>query len=201
MMPEIDGIEMCKELKENVKTSHIPILLLTAKTAEEHIQIGLEAGAWDYITKPFNTKSIHLKIQNILKTRNEFRKLLITQNITIEVKNHYSSFDQKLVAKISRIIEDNMSNPNFSTEDFAAEVGLSRMQLHRKLKTLLGQTTTSFINNIKMQYATKKFDEGCDRIQEVMDAVGISSHSHFNYVFKKYHGKTATQYISDKSLN
>ena len=201
MMPEIDGIEMCKELKENVKTSHIPILLLTAKTAEEHIQIGLEAGAWDYITKPFNTKSIHLKIQNILKTRNEFRKFLITQNITIEVKNHYSSFDQKLVAKISRIIEDNMSNPNFSTEDFAAEVGLSRMQLHRKLKTLLGQTTTSFINNIKMQYATKMFDEGCDRIQEVMDAVGISSHSHFNYVFKKYHGKTATQYISDKSLN
>jgi signal transduction histidine kinase/ligand-binding sensor domain-containing protein/DNA-binding NarL/FixJ family response regulator len=201
MMPEMDGIEMCKELKNNVKTSHIPILLLTAKTAEEHIKIGLEAGAWDYITKPFNTQSIHQKIVNILNTRNKFREFLIAQNITVEVKNHYSPYDQKLIAKISKIIEDNMSNPDFSTKDFAAEIGFSRMQLHRKLKALLGQTTTSFINNIKIQYATKMFDKGCDRIQEGMDAVGINSYTHFNHLFKKYHGKTATKYISDKRLS
>ncbi len=200
MMPEIDGIEMCKELKNNIKTSHIPILLLTAKTAEEHINIGLEAGAWDYITKPFNTQSLNQKITNILNTRNKFRAFLIAQNITIEVKNHYSPYDQKLISKISKIIEDNISNPDFSTKDFAAEIGLSRMQLHRKLKALLGQTTTSFINNIKMQYAAKMFDEGCDRIQEVMDAVGINSYTHFNYIFKKHNGKTATKYISDKEL-
>jgi CheY-like chemotaxis protein len=201
MMPEMDGIEMCKELKNNVKTSHIPILLLTAKTAEEYIKIGLEAGAWDYITKPFNTQSIHQKIINILNTRNKFREFLITQNITIEVKNNYSPYDQKLITKISKIIEDNISNPDFSTKDFAAEIGLSRMQLHRKLKALLGQTTTSFINNIKIQYATKMFDEGCDRIQEAMDAVGINSYTHFNYIFKKHNGKTATKYIADKRLS
>ena len=200
MMPEKDGIEMCKELKENIKTSHIPILLLTAKTAEEHIKIGLEAGAWDYITKPFNTQSLHQKIVNILNTRNKFREFLIKQNITVEVKSHYSPYDQKLIAKISKIIEDNISNPNFSTEDFATEIGLSRMQLHRKLKALSGQTTTSFINNIKMQYATKMFDEGCDRIQEAMDAVGINSYSHFNEIFKKHNGKTATKYVADKGL-
>ena len=200
MMPEMDGIEMCKELKENIKTSHIPILLLTAKTAEEHIKIGLEAGAWDYITKPFNTQSLNQKIVNILNTRNKFREFLIKQNITVEVKNHYSPYDQKLITKISKIIEDNIGNPHFSTKDFASEIGLSRMQLHRKLKALLGQTTTSFINNIKMQYAAKMFDEGCDRIQEAMDAVGINSYTHFNYIFKKHNGKTATKYISDKGL-
>jgi len=201
MMPEMDGIEMCKELRKNVMTSHVPILLLTAKTAEEHIKIGLEAGAWDYITKPFNTQSIHQKIINILNTRNKFREFLINQNITIEVKNHYSSFDQKLIAKISKIVEDNLSKPEFSTKDFAREVGLSRMQLHRKMKTLLGQTTTSFINNVKMQHATKMFDEGCDRVHEAMDAVGINSYTHFNYIFKKHYGKTATKYISDLKKN
>jgi len=200
MMPELDGIEMCIELKKNIKTSHIPILLLTAKTAEEHIKIGLEAGAWDYITKPFNTQSLHQKIVNILNTRNKFREFLIKQNITIEVKNHYSPYDQKLVAKISKIIEDNISNPHFSTNEFASEIGLSRMQLHRKLKALLGQTTSSFINNIKMQYATKMFDEGCDRIQEAMEAVGINSYAHFNLIFKKHTGITATKYISEKRL-
>ncbi|UAM97144.1 response regulator [Polaribacter litorisediminis] len=200
MMPEMDGIEMCKELKKNIKTSHIPLLLLTAKTAEEHVKIGLEAGAWDYITKPFNTQSLHQKILNILNTRNKFREFLITQNITIQVKDQYSPYDQKLISKISKIIEDNMSNPNFSTKDFATEIGLSRMQLHRKLKGLLGQTTTSFVNKIKMQYAAKMFDEGCDRIQEAMDAVGINSYTHFNNTFKKYNGKTATKYIADKKL-
>jgi DNA-binding response OmpR family regulator len=200
MMPEMDGIEMCAELKRNIKTSHIPILILTAKTDVEHIKIGLEAGAWDYIAKPFNTHALHQKIVNILNTRNKFREFLLTQNITIEVKNHYSSFDQHLIAKISKIVEENISNPEFSTTDFAKEIGLSRMQLHRKLKTLLGQTTTSFINNLKMQYAAKMFNEGCDRVQEAMDAVGINSYAHFNILFKKHIGKTATKYISDNRL-
>ena len=200
MMPEMDGIEMCTALKRNIKTSHIPILMLTAKTDVEHIKIGLEAGAWDYITKPFNTHALHQKIVNILNTRNKFREFLLTQNITIEVKNHYSSFDQNLIAKISKIVEDNINNPEFSTTDFAKEIGLSRMQLHRKMKTLFGQTTTSFINNIKMQYAAKMFNEGCDRVQEAMVAVGINSYTHFNHIFKKHHRKTATKYISDLKL-
>lgn len=200
MMPEINGIELCNELRKNNISSHIPILLLTAKNDEEYIKIGLEAGAWDYITKPFNTQSLHQKIKNILSTRDKFREFLISQNITVEVKNHYSPYDQKLITKISKIIEENMNNTDFSTKEFAAEIGLSRMQLHRKLKTLLGQSTTSFINTIKMKYAIKMFDEGCDRIQEAMDSVGINSYTHFNYIFKKYTGKTATKYIADKKL-
>lgn len=199
MMPEIDGIEMCKELKINSQTSHIPILMVTAKTAEEQQKEGLEAGAWDYISKPFNTQSLILKIENILATRNKFKNYLISQNITPEIKRHYTSFDQKLITRATNIVENRIGNPDFSVEDFAMEVGLSRMQLHRKLKTLVGQTTTEFINHIKIKYATKMFDDGCDRINEAMDAVGINSYSHFNILFKKINGKSASDYIAEKN--
>ncbi|WP_319268643.1 response regulator [uncultured Draconibacterium sp.] len=199
MMPEMDGIEMCKELKKNSETSHIPILMVTAKTAEEQQKEGLEAGAWDYISKPFNTQALTMKIENILETRNKFKDYLISQDITVEVKKHYTPFDQKLITRATKIVEERISEPNFSVEDFAMEIGLSRMQLHRKLKTLVGQTTTGFINHIKILHATKLFDEGCDRINEAMDAVGISSYSHFNTLFKKANGKSASDYIAERN--
>ncbi len=196
MMPEMDGIEMCKRLKNNKETSHIPVLMLTAKTAQEQQNEGLEAGAWDYITKPFNTQALLKKISNIIQARNSFRETMLHQNVNIEIKKRYTPFDQKLIAKATKIIEENMSNDNFTVEDFAATIGLSRMQLHRKLKSLVGYSTTEFINTIKIKYATKLFDQGCDRISEAMDAVGINSYSHFNNLFKKINGKSAKDYIS-----
>jgi len=199
MMPEMDGIEMCKELKHNKQTSHIPILMVTAKTAEEQQKECLEAGAWDHISKPFNTQSLKQKIENILETRNSFKDYLISQDITVGIKEHYTPFDQKLITRSTKIVETEIRNSKFSVEDLAREVGLSRMQLHRKLKTLVGQTTTGFINHIKILHATKLFDEGCDRINEAMDSVGISSYSHFNSLFKKMNGKSASDYITEKS--
>ena len=175
-----------------------PILVLTAKSAEEHKTIGLKAGAWDYISKPFNTQSLHQKIDNIIETRNNFKEFLLKQNVSVEIKKHYTPFDQKLITTATKVIKENMSNINFSVEDFAVELGFSRMQLHRKLKTLVGQSTTSFINTIKIGYAKKMFDQGCDRIQEAMDAIGINSYSHFNNTFKKINGMTASQYIAEK---
>ncbi len=200
MMPEMDGIEMCGDLRKNNQTSHIPILMLTARTDEEHIKKGLDAGAWDYITKPFNTHALLQKIDNIIETRNNFKEFLITQNVTQEIKKHYAPFDQKLITKISDIIEHNISNPDFSVEDLATEVGLSRMQLHRKLKALVGQSTTSFIIKLKMRHARNMFDLGCDRINEAMDAVGINSYSYFYTSFKKVVGKTAKEYIREVKL-
>lgn len=200
MMPEMDGIEMCKLLKSNKETSHIPILMLTAKTAQEQQNEGLEAGAWDYITKPFNTQALLKKIDNIIQARNSFRETMLNQNINLEIKKHYTPFDQKLIEKATKVIEENMGDEYFSAEDFAAATGLSRMQLHRKLKSIVGYSSTEFINNIKIQFATKMFDEGCDRINEAMDAVGISSYSHFNKLFKKVNGKTAKEYIAESGV-
>jgi signal transduction histidine kinase/ligand-binding sensor domain-containing protein/DNA-binding response OmpR family regulator len=196
MMPEMDGIEMCKRLKDNHDTSHIPILILTAKTAIEQQNQGLEAGAFDYISKPFNTNSLRQKIDNIVDSRRNFRKSFFSLNF--EVKQHYTPFDQKLISNAIKVVEDNISDEDFSVEDFARKVGFSRMQLHRKLKSLAGCSATEFINTIKINYATKMFDSGCDRVNEAMDAVGITSYSHFNKLFKKINGKTASEYLKSR---
>lgn len=199
MMPEMDGIELCKKLKENQETSHIPILLLTAKTAPEHEKEGLDAGAFDYISKPFNTQSLLKKIDNIIESRKSFRNAISSFNLNVDIKKHYTPFDQKLISNIIKAIEDNISDEDYSVEDLAKQVGFSRMQLHRKLKSLAGCSATEFINTIKINYATKMFDNGCDRVNEAMFAVGITSYSHFNKLFKKVNGKTASEYLKTKA--
>lgn len=199
MMPVMDGIEMCKRLKANHETSHIPILILTAKTAQEQENEGLEAGAFDYIAKPFNTQSLLKKIDNIVESRKNFRNSFSNLNLNVDIKKHYTSFDQQLITNAIKVVEDNISDEYFSVEDFAKEVGFSRMQLHRKLKSLAGCSATEFINTIKINYATKMFDNGCDRVNEAMDAVGITSYSHFNKLFKKVNGKTASEYLKVKT--
>ncbi len=197
MMPEMDGIEMCHKLKSRKETSHIPILMLTAKTAQEQQNEGLDAGAWDYIKKPFNTHALLSKINNILEARNIFRESMRDLNITIELKKHYTPFDQQLIAKATKVVYENINMEDFSIEDLSLAVGLSRMQLHRKLKSISGYSATEFVNNIKIQYAKKMFDEGCDRINEVMHAIGMSSYSHFNKLFLKVNGKSASEYIGN----
>jgi DNA-binding response OmpR family regulator len=197
MMPEMDGMEMCKKIKNTIETSHIPILMLTAKSDEEYQKIGFDCGAWDYITKPFNTNSLLKKIDNIIETRNRFKTYLASQNITIDIKKHYTTFDQKIISKIINTIQEHLDDSDYSIEDLALEIGLSRMQLHRKLKTLIGQTTTGFINSIRISHARNLFDQGCDRIQEAMDSVGISSYAHFNTLFKKIVGVSPSEYIKN----
>ncbi|MCU4177881.1 response regulator [Carboxylicivirga sp. N1Y90] len=195
MMPEMDGVEMCQILRKNNKTSHIPILMLTAKTDEQSQKIGLRAGAWDYINKPFDTTALLQKIRNIINIRQAYRKQLLMQDIAIEAQVHYTSYDQKFIAKAKKVVEDNIDNTEFNPDSFALVVGLSRMQLHRKLKALSGQSITTFVNSIKVGHASQMFDQGCDRIQEAMDAVGVNSHAHFNSMFKKVKGMTVAEYI------
>ncbi|MEP4534602.1 MAG: response regulator [Cyclobacteriaceae bacterium] len=196
MMPVMDGIKMCEILKKDNATSHIPILLLTAKTGKEYEKKGLGAGAWDYIPKPFDSEALLKKVQNIIETRNKFKSYLSTHNINIDVKAHYTSFDQQFITNVSRIIEENIQNETFTVSELADEVGLSRMHLHRKLKTLVGESAKSIITRVKVKYAADMFDQGCDRIQEAMDAVGMTSYANFNNNFKRVMNMTATDYIA-----
>jgi AraC-like DNA-binding protein len=105
------------------------------------------------------------------------------------------SFDQQLVQKAIGIVEDKISDSNFTVEDLAKELGLSRMQLHRKFKSLIGVSTSNFINSIRIKKAIHMFDEGCDRVHEAMDSVGVTSYAHFNNLFKKEKGVTPQKYI------
>lgn len=194
MMPEIDGIELCKLIKKNILISHIPVLMLTAKTGEEFSEIGLQAGAWDYIAKPFNSHQLLLKVKNILNTRNVFRQQIVNGSLK-EIETHYVSYDQKFVQNAKETILKNYTKPQFSVEFLASELGISRMQLHRKLNSLIGLSTTAFINKIKIETAISMFTNGCDRVQEAMDAVGITSHAHFILLFKKEKGMTPSKYV------
>lgn len=196
MMPEMDGIEMCKKIKKNILISHIPVLMLTAKTGDEFYNKGLKVGAWDYIPKPFNSDQLLQKINNIAKTRNNFREF-IKKGQSNKIQNHYVSYDQKFVAKTIEVIKKKMTETHFSVEELSEEIGLSRMQLHRKLKSLTGKTTTTFINSVKMEKAIEMFDNGCDRVQEAMDTVGINSYAHFISLFKKEKGVTPKKYIEE----
>ena len=196
MMPVMDGIEMCRKLKSNKDTSHIPILFLTAKNDFEYQKKGLEAGAWDYITKPFDSEVLRIKVMNILQARNKFKTYLLNHNINSEIKTHYTPYDQKLLKQIHQVIEDNRQNPNFTVTELAREVGLSRMHLHRKLKTLVGETGKDLISRVKIKFAVSMFDQGCDRVQEAMDAVGMNNYGSFNNNFKKFMNVTATEYIA-----
>lgn len=197
MMPLMDGIEMCQKLKSNKDTSHIPILFLTAKNDDNDLKTGLKAGAWDYIIKPFDSEALRRKVINILETRNRFKKYLLNHNINIDIESHYTSYDQKLIKDINKVIEDNISNPNFNASELASEVGLSRMHLHRKLKTLAGETAKNIITRVKILYAVDMFDKGCDRVQEAMNAVGMANYGNFNNNFKKIMNVTATEYIAN----
>ncbi len=200
MMPEMDGIEMCRAIKKNILISHIPVLMLTAKTGSEFYNTGLSVGAWDYIAKPFDSFQLIKKIENILKTRNSFRVHISNQTHSDKIKKHYVSYDQNLIHKATSIVALKLVEPDFTVEDLAKELGLSRMQLHRKLKSLIGINTTSFINSIRIKTAAKMFDLGCDRVQEAMDAVGINSHSYFNNLFKKEKGIAPQKYIEENKL-
>ena len=195
MMPILDGIEMCQHLKTNKDTSHIPILFLTAKKDAEDQKRGLEVGAWDYITKPFDSEALRRKVINILETRNRFKKYLLNHKINIDIESHYTSYDQKLLQNINQVIVDNISNTNFTASELAKEVGLSRMHLHRKLKTLVGETAKIIITRAKIRYAVDMFDKGCDRVQEAMNAVGITNYGNFNNNFKSEMKMTASEYI------
>ena len=198
MMPLMDGIDMCEKLKSDNETSHIPVIFLTAKTDAEFQRKGLAAGAWDFITKPFNSEVLRKKVANILETRNKFKTYLMDHNINVEIKTHYTSYDQKLIKSINQVIERNINNPNFTVNDLASEVGLSRMHLHRKLKTLVGETGKSIITSVKMKYAIDMFDHGCDRVQEAMNAVGITNYGIFNSNFKKITKVTPKEYIASR---
>ena len=194
MMPEMNGIDMCKKIKKNTLISHIPVLMLTAKTGDEFYTKGLKVGAWDYIAKPFNSQQLLQKINNIVETRNNFRQYL-AKGATNEIQNHYVSYDQKFVKNAIEIIQRKMAEPNFTVEDLSEELGLSRMQLHRKLKSLTGQSATKFINSMKIEKAVTLFQNGCDRVQEAMDSVGINSYAHFISLFKEEKGMTPSKYI------
>lgn len=197
MMPEMDGIEMLKALKSDTSLSHIPVLLLTAKTDIEFQREGLKVGAFDYILKPFDAEVLFRKISNVIGQQ-DILKRGILKNIGIsDISEKYTSYDSKLIEKLNQIIETEMTEPDFSVDSIAAKLSLSRMSLHRKIKALTGLSMTGYVNIIRIRYAKNMFDSGCDRCNDAMMAIGIDSASYFNKLFKEQYGVSPSIYIDN----
>lgn len=197
MMPVMDGIRLCKELKSNIKTSHIPVILLTARTSLIFKVEGLETGADDYVNKPFNPTLLQLKVRNLLRTRAMMRKLFAdNEMLQIEPRRvTLNSADELFIGKVLESIERNMSSPEYSVEVLGEDVAMSRMQLYRKLKSLTGQSGVEFIRTIRLKRAAQLLEQNRLTIAEITYEVGFNDLQYFRECFKKQFGVTPSEYI------
>lgn len=201
MMPVMDGIALCRQLKSNVKTSHIPVVLLTARTSLIFKVEGLETGADDYITKPFNPRLLVLKVQNLLRSREAMQRIFHSNEpLVIEPKRvTLNSTDELFIQRALESVEKNMSNADYSVEDFGHEVGMSRTQLYRKLKGLTGQSPNEFIRTIRLRRAAQLLEQRQCTVAEITYEVGFTDLQYFRDCFKKLFGATPTEYMNKKT--
>jgi signal transduction histidine kinase/DNA-binding response OmpR family regulator len=195
MMPEMDGIALCRKIKSNVNVNHIPVLLLTAKSKEEDRAEGLDTGADAYIVKPFNMEILKKTIANLLDNRERLKGRFQSQSEGRINKINLKSSDEILMEKILKIINNNINNPELTVEMLSAGVGMSRVHMHRKLKELTNQSAQNFIRSIRMNLAEELLCSKKLTISEVAYAVGFSSLSHFSGSFKEFFGKSPREYV------
>jgi PAS domain S-box-containing protein len=191
MMPKMDGNELTRRLKNDEKTSHIPIILLTAKSEQESKLEGLETGADAYLTKPFNTKELQIRIKNLINIRRELQKKYSKADYVPEKRaavKKLSNLEEQFMCKVMEVIENHISEEEFSIEQFGKEVGMSRVQLHRKLKALSGKSASNYLRSIRLSKAKKFIEEEKGNISEIAYSVGFSSPAYFTRCFKDEYG-------------
>lgn len=197
VMPEMDGITLCRKIKQNININHIPVILLTAKSKEEDNLEGLDTGADGYIIKPFNIEVLKKTAQNIIRNREMLRNNFSgSQKQKDKVKKiSIKSSDDKLMERIMKVINDNITNPNLNVEMVATEVGISRVHLHRKLKELTSQSTRDLIRNIRLQQAATLLSTKSLTVSEVAAATGFTNLTHFSTSFKDMYGIPPMAYM------
>ncbi|MFH0755939.1 MAG: two-component regulator propeller domain-containing protein [Bacteroidota bacterium] len=195
MMPEMDGLEFCREIKENVLTSHIPVILLTARTGTENQILGFESGADDYITKPFNADVLKLKIRNILEARKQTADKFKRAASYIPDNVRINQIDQGFLEKFVKLVEDNIDDTELSGDFLACELGMSKGNLYKKLKTLTGLTVNIYIRTIRLKVAARLLEKGKYNISEVAYAVGFNNPKYFSTCFSEMYSVSPKEYM------
>lgn len=199
MMPKADGFTLVKTLRQAPTTSHIPIIILSAKASPESKLKGLEIGSDDYLTKPFSSKELLLKVRNILQRKEKlwqvFHQSLSKPHLPIEPsKITATSMDEQLLEQALRVVETYLSDTSFDVKVFCQEMGMSRSSLHQKLKALTNMSTTEFIRSIRLKQAAALIQQKSGRIEEIAFQVGFNDISYFNRCFKKQFNLTPKQH-------
>lgn len=201
MMPEMDGLEFCQKIKSNLITSHIPVILLTAKSLEEHQLEGYEIGADDYISKPFNPKMLELKIGNILKQRIAFQTKLNREFQVTPKDIHLTSPDEEMLEKLVKLMEENIDNSNFNVNAMCESVNLSHMHFIRKIKKLTGKRPIDLLKSFRMKRAKDLLMQNKLTIAEVAYSVGFDMPSSFSRAFKKEFAESPSHFVNRSEKN
>lgn len=199
MMPEMRGDELCAVIKNDIETSHIPILLLTALGDEKNILDGLQIGADEYIVKPFSINILRASIANLLANRALLRKKYANLEINAEEEKTSTTtctnnLDWKFMSDVKKNIEENMDNPDFTVDTLCSCLNMSRTSFYSKLKALTGQAPADFVRNIRLKHAAELLKEGRYSITEVAERTGFCDGKYFREVFKKYFNVSPSQY-------
>ncbi|MCF0069659.1 response regulator [Dyadobacter sp. CY261] len=199
MMPVMDGMTLCKKVKANPLVNHIPVILLTAKTAESTNAEGLEMGADAYITKPFNVQILMKTIKGLIRNRQILKNNDNEQHYQEEFisKVNIKASEEKLLEKVHLLIDKNLANPDLSVEMISNEIGISRVHLHRKLKELTNLTTRDLIRNIRLKQAAELMTVKGLTVSEVAFAVGFANVNSFSVAFKELHGVSPTMFAEN----
>nr|WKN34555.1 two-component regulator propeller domain-containing protein [Tunicatimonas sp. TK19036] len=196
-MPEMDGFEMCRQVKTKLETCHIPIILLTARSLEEDRIEGYDTGADEYLPKPFNIGVLKARINNLLEAKKRLREKFSTISemmASSEVANN--TLDEAFLDKITKIILDNISDQDFRLEQLLKEVGMSRSQFYRKVSSLTGKNPSHFIRIIRLKYALGLLRKNQYSIKEIAYMSGFNSSAYFTKSFREHFGKAPNQYLS-----
>lgn len=197
VMPEMDGIQLVKALKGNSLVSHIPVIMLSGKNKLQDRMLGIDTGADSYLPKPFYMSELKALMSNLISNRLIVKGKFSGQQEQAEnvAEVQFESSDEQFMKRVMEIVNANISNSDFNITQMVDEVGMSRTQLHRKLKELTGFSAARFMQNIRMQQAMKLLKEKRVNVSQIAYSVGFASQTHFSTTFKQYYGVSPTEYI------
>lgn len=194
MMPVVDGMELAKKLAENINTNHIPVIFLTAKDKASDQLAGVETGAVDYIIKPFNMAYLHKKIDNLLHTLKRQQEKARANFLHQSEPENIQEKENKFLKKAIDIVHANLNDSDFDVTKFCEALGVSRMQLHRKLKGTIGQSATEFVRSVRIKHAAGLLRQGQHNVSQAMYEACFDNPSYFTKSFKKIYGVNPSEY-------
>jgi len=197
MMPEMDGLELTRIIKTDLKTCHIPIILLTAKASQGQKFEGLEEGADSYIPKPFNSKHLQIRVKKLLELREKMHERYKGQLLVEENDKDISRLDRKFLNKISNIVEQHLEKEELSVEELSQLIGLSRVHVYRKIKKLTGMSVSEFVRSIKLKLSLNLIKTSGESISEIAYKVGFSSPSYFTKCFREHFGISPSEFAKN----
>jgi signal transduction histidine kinase/ligand-binding sensor domain-containing protein/DNA-binding NarL/FixJ family response regulator len=196
MMPKMDGIEFCRRMKTDINTSHIPVILLTARgTIEDKIE-GFETGADEYIPKPFSMQLLKVRVKNLINSKAVLKEKYSTSKVLAPAKEYTTNnLDEAFLEKATQIVLENIADPDFSATELRNIMGMSRTNLYNKIQSITGQNPSNFVRTIRLKYASELLLQNADSVKDVCYKCGFNSPAYFIKTFRELFGQTPKEYV------